>query len=93
MDISASAITLVALPEINDCAVLSELLDNDALALADTEDGRSAFTDAVAWPDIVAVAPIERIDSIVANAEVDVVTGLVTLEVNVALDDNADKAF
>ena len=48
MDISASAITLVALPEIDDCAVLSELLDNDALLLANTADGRSAFTDTVA---------------------------------------------
>jgi len=48
MDISASAITLVALPEIDDCAVLSELLDNDAFPLANTADGLSTFTETVA---------------------------------------------
>ena len=47
-DMIASATTLVALAEIDDCAVLSELLDNDALLLANTADGRSAFTDTVA---------------------------------------------
>ena len=47
-DMIASDVTLVALPEINDCAVLTELLDNDALPLANTADGLSAFTTTVA---------------------------------------------
>ena len=47
-DMIAFDVSLVALPEIDDCAVLSELLDNDALLLANTVDGRSAFTDTVA---------------------------------------------
>jgi len=47
-DMIASTTTLVALAEINDCAVLSELLDNDALPLVNTVDGLSTLTDTVA---------------------------------------------
>lgn len=89
-DMIAFDVALVALPEINDCAVLSELLDNDALPLVNTVDGLSTLTDTVARPEVELLVPIERMVSVVANPEVVVVTGRVTLDATVALAKRSD---
>ena len=53
-------------------------------------EGRSTLTETVAWPEVEILAPNDRIISVVANPEVVVVTGLVTLDATVAKAENED---